>query len=881
MNYSQASPSIPGHLKQTRILLYKCFSVLRSSRSVVLFHIFLVLFVFGFVASTDSLIRNNSALKEEKKYEPVPLTSFTKCSSPDCLNLGIVLYTEEPSRELLPWIKFVIEKISTKLNLKMDSDIKFIYKGKDIDEMTEIIYSGQEIMNIIYFCDHFQFYSEPGFKLNCEKAEFGNEFTANIRGYLVSYNMTHYAPVYLRDPNNPLDIDRNAILLKMIIDEAIINFSRQNNPQISCDENNIDSNCSENKNEEEFSFDLKTMYYPKPGANFLEKFDSMTTWSSFFYLFMALLSFSQGVRMMASEKDLKIRRGLVPFGLSSYAYNISWILFWIIFDFFFALLVALVGYILNTVTFGEINISIISFSVFYTVLIAYKSLGLMITTLSNDFKSANRTTYTIIVLSLFLQLFFSQNVMTNIFFLENRPATITAMDFILSFLPSFAFSIIYNHIHWEAGFHLNFATFNFEEGKGYNFTTYFTHLMEKKSFIGTVSRNSDFYFHFWIVFLIFLYLAVIFIFDDKIESNSVAQIRRTTTRPRKTDTMNNNSKTPLLSAGDVPLFSFNNLSKQYRSNRVLALNDVSINLREGETTALLGENGAGKSTLISIITGVTGADSGTIEYRGGTFGKDKDDSLLISVCAQFDLLWPSLTVMKNMQIIGEFRGLPIDTLNAQIKEILTTFGLWEKRDIQVRMLSGGMRRRVSIGIALLGDAELLIFDEPTTGLDPVNRKIVWEFLRNLKSKGKTIMLTTHIMEEADVIADSVAIVNKGNLLINKTSAEIKGSFKTMNVIFSLKNSSDEFFENLLDYFRSLYDNNFSVKFRSDSLIKINVPSFHIDKLKELVHDFEGIKSNEKTQKFADFIESFEVASLDLEEAYILVNEQHRKDIKTV
>lgn len=921
----------PGPVGQTFILLSKSLSIIKSSWSLLVFHVMIVLFVFAFVGFTNLLVRQESTLRVEKVYAPrrlspsAPQPLALLSNSPYATQIAIAELTRSSS-SISQWVEFAVDRLKQRLNLPPDA-LKRIYKGPSPSELLDAVAKAGPVDNFVFFCHDFDLApppnsspsplsSQPGqsptpkhkaapsqqspgataenplfsaLKIACDSIELKGR-ALRTRPYIVSYNMTLYTPEYLRDPNDPLGFDANSVLIKSLIDEAIIVFERrsrrgieeinrteggEDRPEIG-DKNAIfametgrgvkktqkqreASTPGSASDGEDFTFEIETLSYPKPGATFLSSFDAMTAWSSFFYLFIALLSFSQAVRLMAGEKDLKIRRGLAPLGLSGPAYLASWLLFWMIFDLFLALGVAAVGVAAGSVTFATPQAGFLAFWVLYAVLVAYKALGILVATLCEDFKGANRVAYTVIVLSLFLQLFFSQRVTTDLFFAEGRTWMIAAADFVLGIFPSFAFSVIFNNLHYLEGSHLNPSTFNYEKGDGYNFTVYFTRPDSVRPVVGRVSRPSDFSFH-----LILLALSVAFFLAAAIldwllsSSSSKREVHAPSERANE----------------DSPLFDLKGVKKRYPSNNVQALDGASLALAEGRVTALLGENGAGKSSLISVLTGLEAADEGTIEFRGQPFGRDRRDFLKVSVCPQFDLLWPSLSAQKNLEIQAKLRGLPSSSISRKIRAILEDLGLGAQRRIPVCRLSGGTRRRVSIAAALLGGADLLVLDEPTTGLDPLSRRAVWDFVRKLKAESRSILLTTHIMDEADLIADSVAIISKGKILAHDSPAAIKARFQRMNLVFGLKKSSVEFFSDLEDYFRSIFGMDFEVKFKSDSVVKINVPSRKMEQVYQVVEAFENMESNSETQKFFDFVENFEVSSLDLEEAFILINEEN-------
>jgi len=212
-----------------------------------------------------------------------------------------------------------------------------------------------------------------------------------------------------------------------------------------------------------------------------------------------------------------------------------------------------------------------------------------------------------------------------------------------------------------------------------------------------------------------------------------------------------------------PIISISNLSKIYAGG-FKALNNVSLDIVQGEILALLGPNGAGKTTLISIICGIVNASSGTVMVDGHDNVKDyRATRSLIGLVPQeltlgtFDTVWNTLNFSR-----GLFGKKPNP---AYLEQLLNALSLWDKKDSMLMTLSGGMKRRVLIGKALSHQPSILFLDEPTAGVDVELRKDMWALVKRLRDSGVTIILTTHYIEEAEEIADRVGIINKGELLI--------------------------------------------------------------------------------------------------------------------
>ncbi|MEO1424798.1 MAG: ABC transporter ATP-binding protein, partial [Pseudomonadota bacterium] len=211
------------------------------------------------------------------------------------------------------------------------------------------------------------------------------------------------------------------------------------------------------------------------------------------------------------------------------------------------------------------------------------------------------------------------------------------------------------------------------------------------------------------------------------------------------------------------IVSLSNVSKTYGSGHH-ALKGVSLDIEEGEILALLGPNGAGKTTLISIICGIVSPSGGTVKVGGhDTIESYRDSRRLIGLVPQEIALEPFETVLNTVSFSRGLFGKSPDP--AYLERTLRQLSLWDKKDAQVKELSGGMKRRVLIAKALSHEPRVLFLDEPTAGVDVELRKDMWEIVGQLREAGVTTILTTHYIEEAEAIADRIAVISDGEILL--------------------------------------------------------------------------------------------------------------------
>jgi ABC-2 type transport system ATP-binding protein len=208
-----------------------------------------------------------------------------------------------------------------------------------------------------------------------------------------------------------------------------------------------------------------------------------------------------------------------------------------------------------------------------------------------------------------------------------------------------------------------------------------------------------------------------------------------------------------------------------------ALRGVSFEIEAGEVFGLLGPNGAGKTTTVEILEGYRRRDGGTAWVLGHDPGDaPRELRRRIGVVLQQSELHPLLTVRETHQLFAGYYPQPRD-----VDEVISLVGLEEKRDARLKTLSGGQKRRLDLGIALVGDPELLFLDEPTTGFDPSARRSAWELIRSLRSLGTTILLTTHYLDEAQQLADRVAVIAAGEIVAIGAPAELIGARRTTEI----------------------------------------------------------------------------------------------------
>ena len=262
------------------------------------------------------------------------------------------------------------------------------------------------------------------------------------------------------------------------------------------------------------------------------------------------------------------------------------------------------------------------------------------------------------------------------------------------------------------------------------------------------------------------------------------------------------------------IVSIKSLSKVYE-NGYRALDNISLDIQRGEILALLGPNGAGKTTLISAITGILSLSEGRIHVDGfDNVTQYRQARSLIGLVPQELTLGAFDTVWNTTQFSRGLFGKKKDS--AHIEKVLRDLSLWDKKDNQLRMLSGGMKRRVLIAKALAHEPRILFLDEPTAGVDVELRKDMWRLVEQLRNDGVTIILTTHYIEEAEEIADRIGIINAGKLLLIEEKQALMRKLGKKQLIVELKEPTNSIPSNMADLDIELAENGHTLTYTYDT-----------------------------------------------------------------
>ena len=301
------------------------------------------------------------------------------------------------------------------------------------------------------------------------------------------------------------------------------------------------------------------------------------------------------------------------------------------------------------------------------------------------------------------------------------------------------------------------------------------------------------------------------------------------------------------------IVSIKNLSKVY-DNGFHALKNINLDIRAGEILALLGPNGAGKTTLISAVTGIISSSAGSISVNGFDNVKQyRDARKIIGLVPQeltlgaFETVWDSVCFSRGL--FGAKKN------SAYLEQLFKDLSLWDKKDDQLRMLSGGMKRRVLIAKALSHEPRILFLDEPTAGVDVELRKDMWKVINKLKESGVTIILTTHYIEEAEEIADRIGIINDGEILLVEDKNELMHKLGKKQLVVEFKEAVTQLPKELNNYDAELCDNGLILTYTYDTKADATGITRLLQILSDAGHILKDIKTTQSSLEdiFVDLV----------------------------
>ena len=268
------------------------------------------------------------------------------------------------------------------------------------------------------------------------------------------------------------------------------------------------------------------------------------------------------------------------------------------------------------------------------------------------------------------------------------------------------------------------------------------------------------------------------------------------------------------------MITIKNLTKKFLT--ITALDNISLEIKEKEFFGLLGPNGAGKSTLMNLLIGYLDADNGELNVAGEKVTRNNLESRRkIGLVPQSIALYDEISAQENLEIFGSFFGIKKNLLRAVIAENLNRVELYDRRKDKVKGFSGGMKRRLNIAASLLHNPEILLCDEPTVGVDPQSRNAIFDYLEKLNEEGKTIIYTTHYMEEAERLCSRIAIIDHGKIIASGSLDELLTLLPYEQTIIISKNQLTEHKKDLFGKFGTLLNDQEKYELKPNEKLKLS------------------------------------------------------------
>ncbi|KAJ3084515.1 ATP-binding cassette sub- A member 1, partial [Quaeritorhiza haematococci] len=537
-----------------------------------------------------------------------------------------------------------------------------------------------------------------------------------------------------------------------------------------------------------------------------------------FFFCSVMVIFINVLNQIVTEKEQKLRHAMEMMGLKPSAYWISQFLSNTVLVFFNALVTCIFGLIFGFSAFKNTNFGVLLVT-FFLFGLSMLMLAFFITTLVRKSRVAILIGIFIFIIGLLFESFvFSSAFLGYIWWDKGTTPTIARVFYLL---PFFNFGKIFLDITTSTTGKLDVLTQTFVPGPGFPWSSLYSSIPEdlKPTYSGSIPDIPAPYWSLLNMLMnVGVYALLTWYLDEVIpdefgsalppwfpltadywgieigKAKGVGErewLKRVKSRSEKFAQPDENEDADVkaergraLDDDSFPAVKVVNLRKEYRGNPIwrtkndkVAVKNLCVTFEEGKLLALLGQNGAGKSTTMNILSGMTPPTGGGDALIYGFSVRNQMHRIreIMGVCPQHDILFNDLTAREHVELYAGLKGVPRNQWAKLCEDRLKQVRLWKVRDQRAGTYSGGMKRRLSMVISTIGDPKIIFMDEPTTGMDPVNRRHVWSFVENFK-KGRVIVLTTHSMEEADVLGDRIAIMAHGRLRAIGNSIALKNKF---------------------------------------------------------------------------------------------------------
>jgi ABC-type multidrug transport system ATPase subunit len=793
------------------------------------------------------------------------VNKIPKCYGEDCVTLGIAFTNSTRT----PLSMFVMKHLEKHQDLELGKSMKII--ANDYDEMIDYLETyPNKTQTVVLFCTGEmkipEAYGIDG-TFDCLRETPGTRLAL----YSMIINSTITPLMFLAGFNAPTPIDYASLSVKLAMDSAIFDFY---------------SGSSDNSQK----FKGEVQHYPITVNRYLNGYDIVTDVGVFYFYIPPMVTFVVLLIEIVREKEYRMRHGLAVMGMTPGPYWLSWFVTGFVFSFLVtnSLIISSLACQFDIFLYTPYPIMLFIFMMFSLAMI---NGAFLLSTIIKTTKSAYTSSYAVILIGLVLQFLLSDVNIIYLLYSDDLPNWALITRGLLSLYAPFHFSKAFGDIAAISSSHYESSEGRWVEGDKYSFESFTKEI--RTTVAGTGVNVPSTFTSVLLIIADGLLLAIIaWYLDHVLPSNrgtadkpwffitpSYWGCRRRKPKTKKSRKSQNfeldNMKGPCPSVEEIDEdfegVSIEGLGKIFKScscckcPSLHAVNDLSLEIKQKELLALLGHNGAGKSTLINLLTGVLSPSYGKAKIFGYDIRYDMSEiRKILGVCPQHDILWSELTAFEHLVLFGRIKLLPYQFVYEDAEAKLKELNLFNVKDKPAGTFSGGMKRRLSLAIAGCGNPKIIILDEPTTGMDPINRRNAWKLIQKMK-EGRVVILTTHSMEEADVLSDRVSVIVDGSLKCIGSSLNLKNNFGDGYRISIISHQVDEL---ILVLTQELPD--LKILDSSGGSLVVGIPLDKVDQIEKFFRAVEGDQKSNESTKIKDLVDDWGISNTTLEEVFMRV-----------
>lgn len=837
---------------QIRLLVKKQYLIFTRNIKSTLFQIFTPVFLCIFLVCLQQLADYSMSTQIDKDPPVLQVNKIPKCYGSDCITVGIGLTTESTTE----FTEYAMKYLADNNDLKVGKDVKIIARSYE-ETIKYLHHNTNKTQTCLMFCTGaFKPPKNPVYNdlIFCNISLLHRNFTY----YSILINSTITPLLFFSGYNEPEPVDYASLAVKKNMDEAWLNYVSGKGEKLK----------------------INVQSFPRPTNRWMSGYDIVSSTGAFYFFIPPMVTFVVLLIEIVREKEYRLRFGLLMMGMKHEAYWMTWFLTGLAFTIIVthSLIISGLACVFEIFLNTPYPYFLLLFLLFSLSMI---NLSFALSTTLTTTKSAYTASYAFILVGLVLQFLLSDITMVYLLYGTDVPNWVKIVRVLLPLYPPFNFAKAYGDISLKASSHYSSTEKRWVGGSTYTFNDFTKTIHEKVA--GSSTKVPSTLTSYLILFGDFLlYGLIAWYMDHTIASNRGTPdsyffflSRRywgcKKRKPKKLNSMlklNTKITDPSLLVPSEAFVEINEISKVFRNKKccksskdIHAVKKFSLQINDNELLAILGHNGAGKSTLINILTGLSPSTSGSASIFGLDINEDMQDiHKILGICPQHDILWNELTAKEHLVLFGQLKGLSKATSTQEAEGFLKKVKLEHVANKQVGTFSGGMKRRLSVAISGVGDPRIIIMDEPTTGMDPINRRCAWKLIQEMR-KNRVVLLTTHSMEEADVLSDRVCVIVDGQLQCIGTSLYLKNNYGDgFRVTLITKNT-----EKLLELVKIMFVGCRVLDVSGGSIL-ISLPFDRVNEIEEFFATMEG-KINDE---FRYLVEEWGFSNTTLEEVFMRV-----------